>query len=364
MLVLQITGCHGSGDAYSRDTFDCSVAAPCLVSYRARGRPWQGFSSGFPDNHIWAATPSDYRGNHMTSVHDNNQWHHVEYVFPVGDGLYTERDYTATIGPTHFMFEGFDMDCDQTMLDDVVIKRYTGSQEQAAAINAAIQPANVLFAEDFESGSGAWHGKGSNTRPETAIVSEDRSRGSMVMRMQDCTGGGDAFTTEAFECSPTNKCLISYWVKGRMWQGFSSGFADDHVWTAVPDQKYNGGVGVHVQTVHDTANWRHVQYVFPVEQENMVHGDSTQAISQVHLMFEGFDADCDSSSLDDITVTRFTGSDDAAARLNARANNNVDVLFTATFEDGVPAGTPPRGWAGRGGPPGAPASAVLPVAFS
>ena len=243
MLVLQITGCHGSGDAYSRDTFDCSVAAPCLVSYRARGRPWQGFSSGFPDNHIWAATPSDYRGNHMTSVHDNNQWHHVEYVFPVGDGLYTERDYTATIGPTHFMFEGFDMDCDQTMLDDVVIKRYTGSQEQAAAINAAIQPANVLFAEDFESGSGAWHGKGSNPRPETGIVSEDRSRGSMVMRMQDCTGGGDAFTTEAFECSPTNKCLINYWVKGRMWQGFSSGFADDHVWTAVPDQKYNGGVG-------------------------------------------------------------------------------------------------------------------------
>ena len=111
--------------------------------------------------------------------------------------------------------------------------------------------------------------------------------------------------------------------------------------------------------MHDTANWRHVQYVFPVEQENMVHGDSTQPISQVHLMFEGFDADCDSSSLDDISVTRFTGSDDAAARLNARANNNVDVLFTATFEDGVPAGTPPRGWAGRGGPPGAPASAVL-----
>ena len=132
------------------------------------------------------------------------------------------------------------------MFDDFSVKRYTGSAEQAAAINAAIQPADVLFAQDFEGGSGAWHGKGSNPHPETAIVTEDRDRESMVLNMQDCTGGGDAFTTSSFECSPSNKCLVSYWVKGRLWQGFSSGFADDHVWSAVPDQTYNGGVGVHV----------------------------------------------------------------------------------------------------------------------
>ena len=37
------------------------------------------------------------------------------------------------------MMEGFDFDCDQTMFDDIVIKRYTGSPEQAAAINSAVQ---------------------------------------------------------------------------------------------------------------------------------------------------------------------------------------------------------------------------------
>ena len=244
--VLQVHGCIGAGDAFTADTFECSAANPCLVSYRVKGRAWQGFSADFPGNHIWAATPSDYQGAHMQVNHHNTEWQTVEYVFPVGHTTFVEGDYTAAIGQVHIMLEGFDFDCDLTMFDDFSVKRYTGSAEQAAAINAAIQPADVLFAEDFEGGSGAWHGKGSNPHPETAIVTEDRDRESMVLNMQDCTGGGDAFTTSSFECSPSNKCLVSYWVKGRLWQGFSSGFADDHVWSAVPDQTYNGGVGVHV----------------------------------------------------------------------------------------------------------------------
>lgn len=228
--MLQITGCHGSGDAYSSTAFDCSLAAPCLVSYRSRGRPWQGFSSGFPENHIWAATPSDYRGNHVSTVHSNDHWTNVEYVFPVGkllthrlsrprptigsdyspavfmhvhigDGTYMEGDYTASISSTHFMFEGYDFDCAVTMLDDVVIQRYTGSANQAAAINAAVQPASILFADDFESGITGWHGPADAPRPQTALVTEDRNRGSMVLAMQDCISGGDAFSTASFECS-------------------------------------------------------------------------------------------------------------------------------------------------------------------
>ena len=360
--MLQINDCIGGGDAYSVDTFECSAASPCLVSYRMKGRGWQGFSSGFPDNHIWTATPSDYRGQHIQTGHDTGHWHDVEYVFPTADQPnYQEMDYTVPISLTHFMLEGFDFDCSETAFDDIVIRRYTGSPEQAAAINAAYQPNEVLFADDFESGSGGWHGQGDHERPESALVMEDPDGAhGMVLTMNDCASGGDAFSKETFECSPTNKCLVSYYIKGRAWQGFSSGYPDNHVWTATPTPDYNGGVGVHVQTVHDTGNWHHVAYVFPVDTETFVHGDNTAGIGDVHVMFEGFDADCQATYVDDIIITRFSGSDAAAAGINSRANANIDILFSTNFEDGnVPDGVAPRGWAGQGGPPNAPQTAVL-----
>jgi hypothetical protein len=52
----------------------------------------------------------------------------------------------------HMMLEGFDFDCAGTMFDDIVIKRYTGSPEQAAAVNAAVHPAGILFSENFDGG--------------------------------------------------------------------------------------------------------------------------------------------------------------------------------------------------------------------
>ena len=174
-------------------------------------------------------------------------------VFPTGTESFVHGDYTSPIGSVHMMMEGFDFDCDQTMFDDIVIKRYTGSPEQAAAINSAVQPSDVLFAEDFESGSGGWHGKDANERPETAIVMEDPDGNhGFVMAMTDCVGGGDAFGRATFECSQENKCLVSYYIKGRAWQGFSEGYPGNHIWTAAPDNNYPG---VHLQTVHDTGNW-------------------------------------------------------------------------------------------------------------
>ena len=174
-------------------------------------------------------------------------------VFPTGTESFVHGDYTSPIGSVHMMMEGFDFDCDQTMFDDIVIKRYTGSPEQAAAINSAVQPSDVLFAEDFESGSGGWHGKDANERPETAIVMEDPDGNhGFVMAMTDCVGGGDAFGRATFECSQENKCLVSYYIKGRAWQGFSESYPGNHIWTAAPDNNYPG---VHLQTVHDTGNW-------------------------------------------------------------------------------------------------------------
>lgn len=43
----------------------------------------QGFSSGFPENHVWTATPTDYEGSMVITQHDIDHWHDVEYVFPV-----------------------------------------------------------------------------------------------------------------------------------------------------------------------------------------------------------------------------------------------------------------------------------------
>ena len=105
----------------------------------------------------------------------------------------------------------------------------------------------------FESGSMGWHGKGTNERPETAIIMEDPDGNhGFVMAMTDCVGGGDAFGRATFECSQENKCLVSYYIKGRAWQGFSESYPGNHIWTAAPDNNYPG---VHLQTVHDTGNW-------------------------------------------------------------------------------------------------------------
>ena len=72
--VLQTQGCIGGGDAFSMNTMDCSIAAPCLVEYDAKGRIWQGFSDGYPANHIWTATPTSYEGQHVQTVHDTSDW--------------------------------------------------------------------------------------------------------------------------------------------------------------------------------------------------------------------------------------------------------------------------------------------------
>ena len=63
-------GCGSAGDAFSVDTMDCSLEAPCLVEYDTKGRAWQGFSDAYPGNHIWTATPSDYEGQQVRTVHD------------------------------------------------------------------------------------------------------------------------------------------------------------------------------------------------------------------------------------------------------------------------------------------------------
>ena len=38
----------GEGDAFSLETFTCSISFPCKVSFWFLGLAWQGFADGFP----------------------------------------------------------------------------------------------------------------------------------------------------------------------------------------------------------------------------------------------------------------------------------------------------------------------------
>ena len=105
-----------------------------------------------------------------------------------------------------------------------------------------------------------------------------------------------------------------------------------------------------------------MDYVFPVDTGNFVHGDASATIGNVHMMFEGFDEDCTQTFIDDISVTRFSGSEESAAGINRAANANVDILFEEHFPNysgDEPVGVAPNHWAGQGGPPNAPSTAVI-----
>ena len=78
----------------------------------------------------------------------------------------------------------------------------------------------------------------------------------------------------------------------------------------------------------------------------------------VHFMAEAADGECAKTYLDDIIISRFGGTAGAAARINARANANLDILYQETFNDGT-VGLPPRDWAGKTGPPHPPMTAVV-----
>jgi hypothetical protein len=128
--VMHITGCSAGGDAFSLPGFHCSLANPCFVAYDAKGNPWQGFSDGFPGNHIWTAgDDADVAagGLHISTHHDTEDWHRVEYVFPAIKN-FIHGDTSAEIVQVHFMAESATSDCDQTFFDNIQVTRATPEQ--------------------------------------------------------------------------------------------------------------------------------------------------------------------------------------------------------------------------------------------
>lgn len=154
-----------------------------------------------------------------------------------------------------------------------------------------------------------------------------------------------------------------------------------YIWTATGHAYIGAGYESTVQTQIDTGNWRHVEYVWPVDAASEAESNFDAAsTSGIHMMFEIFnngegwtdlgqtngviggasngDGDCIPTYVDDIVVTRFTGSSEAAAGINSHANAGLDMLYHESFETGI-VGQPPHNWEGRAGPGSSPETAVI-----
>jgi hypothetical protein len=246
-------------------------------------------------------------------------WHHVDYIFPAED-MATQTPVTIggqsfeSAGPLHLMFETFDNGQDraggcETSLDDIVVSRYSGSTEAAAAINARTNAGvDILFSETFEGSvvgmpPNGWSGKDGAPHPETATITEDPQQGK-VMQFADCNSAGDAFSTKSFSCTRAFPCSVSFLMKGSaLSQGFSEAFPGSHTWSATHDTTYMNGQGIHTQTL-SSPDWHLVEYVFPLT-DNHVHGGA-MPIELVHFMVEAVAAagDCTTSLIDNIVIRR------------------------------------------------------------
>ena len=88
-----------------------------------KGRAWQGFSDGFPGNHMWTATPTAWDGQHVQTATDVRGWHHIKYIFPTNTDSMIHGDASAAISASHFMVESFDQHCDNTWFDNILVTR-------------------------------------------------------------------------------------------------------------------------------------------------------------------------------------------------------------------------------------------------
>ena len=100
------------------------------------------------------------------------------------------------------MWESFYTRCQSLILSDPNHAEFSAFQRECHP--ASVDTSDTLFSEDFEGGLSKWRGQSGNT-PQTATIVDDK--GNKVLKMNSCTGGGDAFSTDAFECSIGSPCL-------------------------------------------------------------------------------------------------------------------------------------------------------------
>ena len=133
--VLKMEDCVGEGDAFSLETFTCSVTFPCKVSFWFLGLAWQGFADGFPGRHVWSAAGDDEeRGNHHKTSTVRDRWTRVEYVFPRRHSEFVWEEGGKRLGGhgdrgrhvisrVRLMLEAHAASCNNTYFDDIRITR-------------------------------------------------------------------------------------------------------------------------------------------------------------------------------------------------------------------------------------------------
>ena len=210
----------------------------------------------------------------------------------------------------------------------------------------------VLYSEDFEAADAldGWRGKNEAPVPYSGTLEDGGHGGGKALKMNQCASGGDSYSADTFLCSVDSPCLVSFWTKGRPWQGFAEEFAGPHIWTATP-QDYHG---MHVRTPYDAPDdqdWRLTEYVFPGEgvSDECVNADCGVETTftygcggcdigraPMRFMFESFSATgaCDSTWVDDITITSLTEEPPPPPAGSCTDGINLDLL------DGVVATCP------------------------
>lgn len=156
------------------------------------------------------------------------------------------------------------------------------------------------------------------------------------MRQTACGTDGNVFTTEELDCTAESPCDISFRHSGSIWQGFSQGFPGTHTWAATSSQSQGRLVSTAVTA---RGQWSQTSYTYPgpTEAENMYleqrrvmlamtgqHESKEEAehaarlarnpdvppsvTGRVHLMFQTFDGDCDSTVVENIVFRKADGS--------------------------------------------------------
>jgi hypothetical protein len=175
---------------------------------------------------------------------------------------------------------------------------------------------DVVFSEDFEDADALsrWQGKDGAATPWSATIEDGGANGSdKALKMNACASGGDAYSADTFMCTPDSPCLISFWTKGRIWQGFSEQFPGPHIWTATA-QDYEGQMIATPSSSPEDQDWRLIEYVFPSVgiysssngevEADWIHGGGVIGANPIRFVFEsfGWSGACDTTWVDDISV--------------------------------------------------------------
>jgi len=114
---------------------------------------------------------------------------------------------------------------------------------------------NVFF-DDFENGAHRWH-TSNRTVPQLAYVTGTQGEDSFSLLLNSCSIEF-VFSLPSFECSYTNKCVISFDSLGVPFQSFST--LNNKILFTLSKGIFSS---IHYNLIPNSRNWVHIEYLYP-----------------------------------------------------------------------------------------------------